>query len=641
MSNWTDEQKKITIFKTTTYTSYFIMESNVINWYAGRLAPNTTVTVNYVAEKDAMKIVNCNVAAAVGKYIISPKDTNDNITIAPTNIVTTEAKTTTDKKTGKNAPVNVDITKDSATEDGSTVIPNPGTEPDNTDTTVKVYINTSDTTVLDEEPADMDDAFYMEYSERYTDTEEYSKNLKNGLRVSDLSGILGMPHQFLPIADPRINIEPTEDGYYPVGGEDQFGRVYSEKIIKHIPLLLMTPGVPVFMSDFSSEKKQKMIAKLGGWVEETLDSIFSDGDSGKYYSLKYAYTEYFKYVNAMLRSAAYFLEIQGEKVNGKRLGELDWLAETTTSGAKVFSEEGLANFLGPYAGSIAFYADAGTSVDDSFSNQTEASSLADGLNNLSNQGRELNFLVGNVGGMAGVKLDTLTGADNLQTTIDDLTSSINGLFNGNGNILSNILGKATTILAGGRVIFPEIWTDSSFSRSYSCSMKLVSPSGDKLSVFLNILVPIYHLLAFTLPRQSANQAYFSPFLVRTYYKGLFNVDMGIIPGLSITKGEEGEWTLDGIPTVANVSFEIKDLYDGMYMSRQTFDHKYDIMSNVQELDYIANSCGVNVNDHEIIRTIKMYTALGFSNVTDKVTINIFGQVSQYFNQKVQNIFGKF
>ena len=66
-------------------------------------------------------------------------------------------------------------------------------------------------------------------------------------------------------------------------------------------------------------------------------------------------------------------------------------------------------------------------------------------------------------------------------------------------------------------------------------MKLVSPSGDKLSIFLNILVPIYHLLGFCLPREATDQAYFSPFLIRAYYKGLFNVDMAIMPSLSVTK----------------------------------------------------------------------------------------------------------
>ena len=609
MSNWTPEQQNATSFKVINgYIKFYL--SDLKTW-AGRLPENTIIYVKYDSAIDAMKITSCSNTLAKDKFILSPIDESGTTLVSITSEkVTTEAKTTIDNNTGATTPQNTDSSGNSSG---------------------------SDTSILSE-ITQIDDAFMETVSYiQYTNSQEYYDNLESGLRVKDLRGILGMPHQFLPVTDPRIDIDENNIG---IGEEDSFGRVYSEKIIKHIPLLLMTPGTPTFMASYSSEQKDKIIGKLAGMTTETFDSIFKDSRSGKYYSLKYAYTEYFHYVNAMLRSAAHFLEIHDEKIDGERLGNLNWLYKTSTMGSEIFSHGNLANFLGPYAGCIAFYTDAGTTVDDSFGNSTTESQLASALNNLSEQGRELNYLIGNVGGMAGVKLDALTGDGNLDQSINDLQSQINGLLGG-GNIMSNILGKATTILAGGRLIFPEIWSDSTFSRSYSCSMKLVSPSGDKLSVFLNILVPIYHLLGFTLPRQSANQAYFSPFLVRAYYKGLFNVDMGIIPGLSITKGEEGEWTIDGIPTVANVSFEIKDLYDGLYMSKQSLNNDYNIMSNIQELDYIANSCGINVNDQEVMRTVRMYAALGFSSVTDKVTIGIFGKVSQYFNQKMQNIFGRF
>lgn len=611
MSNWTDEQKAATSFTVKNgYIEYYTSAVTMLNGYAGRLSSGTTIGVEYDSTRDAMKITSCSSnSLAVGKYIISP---TNNTGAAVLNITakkaTTEATAVTSTVTGALTPANT-------SSDGTT--------------------SGSDTSVVSD-VIYIDDAFIeTEYSKTYTTSQEYYNNLQNGLIVQDLRGILGMPHQFLPLTDPRI--VDIESG---PGDDNDFGRVYSEKIIKQIPLLLMTPGVPTFMASFSKEQKEKITGKLFGWTEETFDSIFDDGRSGKYYSLKYAYTEYFYYVNAMLRSAAYFLEIQNETIDGKKLGTLNWLYQTSTMGSEIFSHGNLANFLGPYAGCIAFYADAGTTVDESFGNSTTESQLASALNNLSDTGREMNFLVGNIGGVTGLNLNALTGGDELDSSIGDLTSQVDNLLGGS-NVLSNILGKATTILAGGRLIFPEIWSDSSFSRSYSCSMKLVSPSGDKLSVFLNILVPIYHLLGFTLPRQSASQAYFSPFLVRAYYKGLFNVDMGIIPGLSITKGDEGEWTVDGIPTVANVSFEIKDLYEGMYMSKQSWDKDYSIMSNIQELDYIANSCGINVNDQEVMRTVRMAVALGFSAATDKVTIGIFGNIAQYFNQKMQNIFGKF
>ena len=342
----------------------------------------------------------------------------------------------------------------------------------------------------------------------------------------------------------------------------------------------------------------------------------------------------------MLRSAAIFLDIGSKRIDGKRLDNMNWLYYSN-DGNDIFGHEGLDRFLGPYAGAIAFYADAGTTVDDSFSNTTTQSQLSSALNSLSDTGREMNFLIGNVGSEAGLKLDKLTGAEDLQNNMENVRKTVDDIL-GSGNIMSNILNKAQTILAGGRMVFPEIWADSSFSRSYSCKMRLVSPCGSKLSVFLNILVPIYHLLALCLPRQSIGQSYYSPFLIRAYYKGLFNIDMGIMTGLSITKGAEGEWTPDGIPTVAEVNFEIKDMYDGMFMSRATDSRDMNIMSNITELDYIANSCGVNVNDQEVYRTIKLYKALNFTgNFRDKISIGIFAKIGEYFNQKMNDLFGVF
>ena len=153
-------------------------------------------------------------------------------------------------------------------------------------------------------------------------------------------------------------------------------------------------------------------------------------------------------------------------------------------------------------------------------------------------------------------------------------------------------------------------------------------------------------------------SYYSPFLVRAYSKGLFNIDMGIITDLNVSKGAEGEWTTYGIPTVAEVTFTIKDMYEGMFMSKpnSTVDsvlsligidkllnkHPTGIMSNITELDYIANSCGVNINDQEVYRAAKLNYALNFENrITDFIGNGIIGKAGQWVNQKLNNIFGVF
>ena len=618
MANWNETYTTAIEYKVEggSIQYYTVNESNGNKIYslAGTIAQGATLGLSYDQDKDAMLIISCsNEVAAVGKYIRSPINSNGVVVVNVSKDrngnpikASTEAKTTT-------------------TTDGAIAALNIGS-----DGTITV----SGEKIEEYNPEVDPDFFEKEYTSYITE-DQYLSNLSSGLAVQDLRGILGMPHQFTPITDPRIDSTS-------VAGDDlSFGRVYSEKIIKHIPLLLMTPGVPSFMTSYSEAQKSKIINKLVGLSNEGIDKL-TNGGSGKYYSLKYAYTDYFYYVNAMLRSAAMFLGIGDETVDGKKLSTMNWLYQTSTAGGHIFGHGKLSNFLGPYAGCLAFYADSGQTVDESFSNSTSESQLSSALGSLSDQGRELNFLIGNADQLTGFSLSRYTGQDELMQNMDKIRDLLGNTGLGSNSIFSNIINKAQTILAGGRMMFPEIWSDSSFSRSYSCNMKLVSPSGDKLSVFLNILVPIYHLLGFTLPRQAMSQSYFSPFLVRAYYKGVFNVDMGIITGLSITKGAEGEWTLDGIPTVANVSFEIKDLYNGLFMSKQeSILDSSSIMSNIQELDYIANSCGVNVNDQEVMRTVKMLGTLGFTSIKDKVTIDIFGQASQYFNQKMNNIFGVF
>ena len=497
----------------------------------------------------------------------------------------------------------------------------------------------------------LDDEFLTSYSPLTYTSEDYLNYLDSSdLKIQDIRGILGCPHQFLPETDGRVDVSAGSD-------ISHIGRLYAQKILGSMPLLLITPGIPSYMASFSESQRGVLLEALLKGGLSMADSEVSDlvnNHSGKYYSLKFAYTDYYYYLNPMLRAAAIYLGLDGVVIDGRVLGTYNWMYYSTKDRSEdsnfitragewigsIFTSSS-TNILAPYKSCIAIYADCGVSTDDSFSNSTTQSSLANAVNSLSDTGREMNFLIGNVGGMTGLKLDKLTGSEDLLNNIDNLNDAIDSVLPKNG-IITNLLSKVQTLLAGGKMQFPEIWSDSSFSRSYSCRMTLVSPSGDPLSVYLNILVPIYHIMALTLPRQSKGQAYFSPFLVRAYCRSLFNIDMGIITDLSITKGAEGEWTDDGLATVAEVSFSIKDMYDQMFMSRAIDASDTSIMSNISELDYIANTCGININDHEVMRTIKMYYYLKFAgNFQDKIELGIIGSLQQSISNKLSNIMSSF
>ena len=454
------------------------------------------------------------------------------------------------------------------------------------------------------------------------------------LNIRSLRGILGMPHQFSAIADPRLDASTARSN------QQVTGRIYTQQIIKYLPLLVVTPGLPKFAPKATNSERSELLSRLTGGM----DSISSSNKSysGKYYTLNYQYVQYFKYVTAMLRAAAIYLGIGEVQMDGVPLKEYNWaLQPESADDSKKNTGIGMGNYsriwrdLGFGRDCVALYANFGETNSDSFSNSVTESQLANTINSLSDSAREANFLMGTIGSQTGYEVSGSFSQD----LLDKMPEA-------NKGILSNIVNKAKALLSGGRLVFPQIWSDSSFGRSYTGSMKLVSPSGDKISVFLNILVPLFHVLAMALPRQSdaGGQTYVSPFLLRCYYKGSFNVDMGIMTGLSVTRGAEAEWTVDGIPTVAEIQFEIKDLYEGMFMSQgnSLTDAGDSILTNITELDYIANSCGINVNNSEENRAWQLFRALTFSSAIDDVIANdIFGALGQRLNNTIQNLLGKF
>ena len=406
---------------------------------------------------------------------------------------------------------------------------------------------------------------------------EFASSLDQTLRIKNLRGIFGMPYQFLPSVDTRVGTT-----------NDAIGRKYGEMIVAKMPLLLMTPGTPVFMAKFTEKQKANILEKFISFStgeEGSLDELIDR--EGKYYSLKYAYNDYFKYVNPMCRAAARFLNIQDETIDGVKLDEYNWAWNTN---------ENVQQFLSAYRGCLAFYINSDTQVSEDFSNSTTESQLASKVNGLSDYGREINYLLGSAtsGTALGSVYDKFVNQEELSNNIENLNNFINNTLLGRGQIFSNITSNIQTVVAGGRLIFPEIWSESSFARSYSINMKFTSPDCDKLSIYLNILVPLYHLIGLAAPRQVKSNGYISPFLVRAFYKGLFNVDMGIITSLSVTKGAEGAWTKDGLPTVVDVAITLKDLYSDMAITSSD-DIKLNFMNNIILMDYIANSCGVNIN----------------------------------------------
>ena len=450
------------------------------------------------------------------------------------------------------------------------------------------------------------------YGERFN---QYQQDLISKMMSDQMRGVEAIPYQFLPSVDSRLGETSIN-----VVDESRIGRKYAEKIMSRMPLLFLTPCAPMALTDFSKEDRANILERLVVGEGQDKDDLING--SGRYYSARFDFANYYRYLNCMLASVVSFMGLYDEEIiigegEKAKLGSYDWSKEMPESLKSFFSSKE----------NVVFYLDGLNSISESFSNSTTESAIASTVNEASSIGQELKFLLGGSNEFT-QSLSTMAG--NAASTIANGITSILGNITGESTMLKLVDTGVNALVSGGKIIFPKIWSQSDYSRSYSLSIKLRSPDHDPLSIFLNILKPYCKLLCLTLPKvyRSAgtlydNNAYNSPFLVKAYCKGMFNIDMGLITSLSVEKGTECQWTDDGLPTQVDITVEIEDLYSVLAMSG--FEHSgglfnlgnpftaskiiTNIVNNTAYMDFLANMAGMNIAQEEIGRRAKMYTYL--------------------------------
>lgn len=442
------------------------------------------------------------------------------------------------------------------------------------------------------------------------------------VKFKNISGIFGLPYQFLPNTDIRLSGDKATEN---------IGFEYAERIIERVPLMFISPGKANFMTKYSKSKRRSVLENIiqqnAGLNTASLESLLTT--EGKYYTFEQNRVEYYKYVNPMCRIAARYLNIQDVILNGTRLDNMNW---------SNYADYGISS-LGDFSsfGAIPFYVDAESSISETFSNSTTESLVASSVNSISDMGRELNFLLGYTSAATGI--GDVIDADVAQNVknVNDMISKLMG----SGSFFTQLANHMATVASGGKLTFPEIWADSSFTRSFSCEFKFISPDPSIVSVYLNVLVPLFHLIGLVAPQSIKDNpnGYMNPFLIRAVYKGVFNIDMGIITDMSITKGAECQWTPEGIPTSITVSLTIKDLYSALSITKtDSTDWKYDTLNNTALMDYIANLCGINIFKPEVGRMIDMWFVNNFENRAKDLFPNLWDSWIQKAQNVIMNIY---
>ena len=500
-----------------------------------------------------------------------------------------------------------------------------------------------------------------------------------GTPIGRMLFVHGMPFQFTHYADRRpgstkqygnaseyydLTRKGTsiKSGSTKAAGADFYGRSYEQEIACNIPIMSVVPGEPQYMSlltgsfVFPSYKKAKKstgrdFAKFFNNLSDselrsaiaTVDAGVSNKDLYQYYTMTVNTDEYFAYVNTLCKMSAILMGLSDFEYLGTKCTLVDWgNYNSTQSGGQDYNM--LEEVIG-VDGGVSFAYDPGSSVTDSIGNTLGDSAFTGLIKGISQKAREAGFLFGRWGDDAVDYLSAVDGTD-YDSAVNDITGSALGrIFSGQG-----IIGRVSTWIKnsgkGMNIRFPQIWQDSSSNKDYSIEMHFIAPYATNFCKWRYVLVPFFHCFALAAPRiRSTLTMYSTPFLIRAYSKGYFNVEMGMITNLSWRRfGDGGDMVSDdGIPTQIDVTMDFQDMYQSIGMSK--IDGAWDplnlsgkgigkeaglFFNNTGLMDMLGTMSGVNMNRMNIGERIALYWNAVFSigvaglpgnfkrNITDRI-----------------------
>lgn len=454
-----------------------------------------------------------------------------------------------------------------------------------------------------------------------------------GTPIGRLLFVHGMPFQYTHITDRRAysTAQYGASSYPPTGpvgnngsgaseNADFYGRTFAKEVAANMPIVVVVPGRPNFLTlvkqglfGMSSQNKSLTEGWIPLWSDLTdtessavltnLQQSANSDDVYQYYSFVINTKDYYEYVNALTQTAARLMGLGDVEYMGQKCTSFDWgkYNQATDQDYSTFDE-----VVGQDNG-ISFAFDPLSSITDSLSNSIGSSQFSGMLNEVSQKARELDF----IGGSAGVSLDMID-----QTDYDTATAQMNsGMFSGVSNPISHLKTFLSNAGHGMNVRFPQIWNDSTSSKSYSIDMKFIAPYSTPFCKWRYVLVPFLHWFALAAPHSDDSLVNYSrPFLVRAFSKGYFNVEMGIISSIQWRRFGDGDMiSADGIPTEIDVTVDFEDLYQQIAISRFSGNLLADMtragifFNNTGLMDLIGTLSGVNMNKIDIGKRMELYT----------------------------------
>ena len=190
----------------------------------------------------------------------------------------------------------------------------------------------------------------------------------------------------------------------------------------------------------------------------------------------------------------------------------------------------------------------------------------------------------NMGKVGALAKQATTGAN------DWINKKASGMSERNQNMFSSIKDTIKGIVTGARVDFPQVWKNSSYTPSYSMTIRLYNPNpGSIESTQKYIVGPVAALVALGIPTVSEDSSMYKwPLLCKVFSPGIYSLPAAYINSIAVIKGgDQQSIAYNQNLAMCDVRIDFGSLYNSILAGKGSSKHG----SNRPTLSSYLNSIG--------------------------------------------------
>jgi len=151
--------------------------------------------------------------------------------------------------------------------------------------------------------------------------------------------------------------------------------------------------------------------------------------------------------------------------------------------------------------------------------------------------------------------------------LNQMAESLHNFSQSSGKTLGGSINLIDRMLAGHRVDFPQVWRNSSYTPSYTATIRLYNPyPGNPESTKKYIIGPLASILCLALPRSDDGSTFNWPFFHKIKSKGIYNLDPAVITNITVVKGgDHQQIAYNQNLSVVDVRLDFISLYNSILL----------------------------------------------------------------------------